>query len=148
MLAPVILAMCGVIDIPDKKVKPGTESPPCSEGRGCVGSKEEVNWGDVSPKSKSKNWVFVKRSRSLARSSAERASGKVSGEVELRLAIWSCWLIGPRGECTIDTLLLLGGKTMARDGEGLRRSSRGWRSEMDGRGEARRRRGVGRGEDR
>jgi hypothetical protein len=119
--------------VPDKNVKPDTESPPCSEGRGCAGSKEEVNWGDVSPKSKSKNWVFVKRSRSLARSSAERASGKVSGEVELRLAIWSCWLIGPRGECTIDTLL--GGKTMARDGEGLRRGSRGWRRWM-GRSEA------------
>ena len=51
----------------------------------------EVNCVEVDdpPKSKSKNWVFVKRSRSLAKSSALIVSGKLRGDVELRLAMAS-----------------------------------------------------------
>lgn len=54
----------------------------------CEGSKD-VKVDDGPPKSKSKNCVFVKRSRSLARSSALMVSGKVRGDVELRFAIAS-----------------------------------------------------------
>jgi len=41
------------------------------------------------PKSKSKNCVFVNMSRSLAKSSADRESVKLSGEVEFKFAIGS-----------------------------------------------------------
>ena len=41
------------------------------------------------PKSKSKNWVLVNRSRSLAKSSADSESVKLRGEVEFRLATGS-----------------------------------------------------------
>ena len=81
--------------IPDKKLKFDMESrwderspSPCSLGF-CVESREDVNVEGDPPKSKSKNWVFVKISRSLAKSSALKVSGNVKGDVEFRFAMAS-----------------------------------------------------------
>lgn len=83
--------------IPDKKLKFDIESRGDSGFTSrcplnfCVESREEANVEDDPPKSKSKNCVFVKRSRSLAKSSALIASENVRGDMEFRLAIAS-WL--------------------------------------------------------